>query len=373
MHNGQQDSTALLRLGLLVCLLGVVLPGCQSHVVHVLDLPLEAQAPPVDNVQTVDLSRLAKATLRSDRIDHGDILNVTVSTGYDNRYGREGTRTYPVRVNDDGEANVPLIGRVPVAGLELEAAEQAIAAVAVDRGVFNNPHVTVLMNRRRMNLVTVVGAVEEQGVQELPRRSSWLLSAIVAAGGLSEDASADVRIRLPSRPPRYDASGDSIRRTGFDEADGPTPAGSASRPRTIEINLFEAARAGTDGYYLEDGAFVEVVRRDPRPVSVLGLVGSPNNYDLPVRKDFHLLDALALAGGISSPVANKILIIRQVPTYPEPIVIEVGYREAKSNHLANLRLAEGDVISVEQTPATIFLDTIRGFLRFGFSSTLPLF
>lgn len=385
MHSGQQpdcrlnnDNTAQLRLVFSVCLLALALPGCQSHTVHVLDLPPEAIAPPVENAQTVDLSRLAAPTLSSERIDYGDILDVTVSTGYDNRLGREGSRTFPVRVTDEGDAKIPLIGYVPVAGLELEAAEQAIATVAVERSVYNDPHVTVMMNRQRVNLVTVVGAVEEQGVKQLPRRSSWLLAAIVAAGGLSEDASATVRIRLPGRRPKTKSPNGSIRQTGLNGSSGPSLGSAASEsvasaPRTIELNLFDAARDGTDGYYLEDGAFVEIVRRDPRPVSVLGLVRKPDKYELPVGKEFYLLDALAVAGGVSSSVANKIHIIRRVPTLAEPIVIEVGYREAKSNHRANLRLAEGDIISVEQTTATVLYDTIRSFVRFGVSSSIPLF
>ena len=385
MHSGQQQGrrlAAMRRLGSLLCALGVALSGCASHVIQVLDLPPEAQAPPAENARTVDLSRLAPLTVTSERIDHGDILDVTISTGYENRYGdgryRSGAQAYPVRVMDNGEAKIPLIGWVPVAGLELESAEQAIASLAVERGVFNNPHVTVMMRRRRVNLVTVIGAVEEQGVHELPRRSSWLLSAIVAAGGLSEDASAEVRIRIPSRSPRHSSTDNSVRQTGFEAPGDPnlqrsTNQTPSSGNRTIKVNLFDAARDGTDGYYLEDGAVVEIVRRDPRPISVLGLVGKQDKYDLPVGKDFHLLDALAVAGGISSPVANKIHIIRHIPTYPEPIVIEVGYSQAKTNDLANIRLAEGDVISVEQTSATIFHDAIRNFIRFGVSSTIPLF
>ena len=54
-------------------------------------------------------------------------------------------------------------------------------------------------------------------------------------------------------------------------------------------------------------------------------------------------------------------------------MIEASIRDAKGDGASNLRIAAGDVISVEETPLTFALGTIQTFFRFGFSAALPLF
>lgn len=110
---------------------------------------------------------------------------------------------------------------------------------------------------------------------------------------------------------------------------------------------------------LEDGTVIMVERRDPQPIQVLGLVRKPDVYDFPVGKNLRVLDALAMAGGIDSPVANKLYVIRRRPGMPEPAVIELSLSKAKRNGMENLLLEPGDTVSVEQTPATIVLEAVR--------------
>ena len=50
---------------------------------------------------------------------------------------------------------------------------------------------------RRTNRISVVGAVEDPGTYELPVAGSDLLSALVAAGGLADNADRTIEIRLP--------------------------------------------------------------------------------------------------------------------------------------------------------------------------------
>ena len=171
-------------------LLGVAGDG----VIDARSLPPQYALAHVENTRTLDLSRLATFAVSNQRIDRGDVLDVTLGTGYADSVNN----TVPVRVGDHGTANIPLVGKVYLAGFELEGAEQAVAAAGVSRGMFLDPHVTVTMHTQRINRVTVIGAVEKPGVYELPRGSS-LLSALVAAGGMSKDAGTEVELR-PSGP-----------------------------------------------------------------------------------------------------------------------------------------------------------------------------
>jgi len=346
--------------------------GCASRVYQATELPVEFLAPVTQNVQEIDLSRLPNYAVSSQLIDCGDVLEVTIVTNFADLH----TTTTPVRVGENGVANIPLVGPVELAGLELEGAEQAIAAAAVARGVFQRPHITVTMKRQRTNKITVVGAVEEPNVYELPRGSSSLFAALVAAGGLSEDAGPEVEIRRPVSPGG---------RPGSLEPPGQTLADGSAGYRSVEphprygaqvrrVNLAQAISGGEDGGgYLGDGDVVNVMKRAPKPIYVIGLVRQPGEIEMPANQDMYLLDALAKAGDRRMQVADKVYVIRRIPGRTEPVVIESSVREAKVNGAANVRLAPGDIVSVEETPATVVLEAVRSFIRFGFSSAIPLF
>ncbi len=109
-----------------------------------------------------------------------------------------------------------------------------------------------------------------------------------------------------------------------------------------------------------------VERRDPKPIHVLGLVKKPDRYEFPVAEDLRLLDAIALASGTNNPLADKVYIIRNTPESEEPTLIEASIKKAKRNGRADLRLAPGDIVSVEQTPTTSVYEAVR-LIGFGVS------
>ena len=111
----------------------------------------------------------------------------------------QGPLSIPVRIGEDGAALIPLLGTIPLAGMQIEQAEQVIRQQAITRGIYRNPHVTVVMETKGANKVTVIGAVEKPGTYDLPRSASNLLTAFVAAGGLSSDASTNIEVRSPAR------------------------------------------------------------------------------------------------------------------------------------------------------------------------------
>ena len=346
--------------------------GRGGHLYSAHSLPVELQVAKSENAQTIDLSKLASYSMSNELIDRGDVLNIAVAAGY----GAEKVDNMPVRVGDDGIANIPVIGRIGLAGVELQAAEQVIATAAIERGLYRNPSVTVTMNKRRTNRITVIGAVEKPDVYELPRGASTLLAAIVAAGNLSKEAGTGVEISRPARgspgaEPEQDRMAGRPQLTSYSPEGAQPTARPLGQPVSFKIDLVSAAQQGDGGPLLEDGDVVQIERRDPQPVHVIGLVMKPGQFELPVNQDMHLLDVLAMAGGVSLNVADKIHIIRNMPGREQPAVIKVSLRDAKSGSSANLRLAPGDVVSVEDTPVTVVVDSIRTFFRVGFSSALP--
>lgn len=356
-------SLRLAVAGLLCLLFCFCSAGCATKVYRAKSLPAEWHARPTSNVKTVGMTQFATDSIPHDQIANGDVLQVSIAAGL----SPEDAIDVSARVGENGSIQLPHIGLVEVEGLMLEEAESAIITACIEKQIYRAPHVTVTMKQRRMIQVTVVGAVEKEGTYSIPAGSAGLLHAISRAGGFDDNAGTIVDIRLPTRNPRSprDGSGLIARTSGTSpDAMGGTEAGhqvngTGSAPNRIRFDLASMTDIDPAQLQLQDGSVIDVERRDPLPIQVLGLVNRPDVYEFPVGKDLHLLDAISMAGGESSPVANKVFVIRRRSDQPEPVLIELSMRAAKREGLENILLEPGDTISVEQTPATVLLQALQ--------------
>ena len=345
-----------------------LIAGCAGpNMYRAADLPPELAAIPVPNVKRLDLSGLAGPSTGSEFIQPGDVLDLSIAGGL----GDDSLSDFPIRVGDDGLVLIPDIGALRLAGLELADAEAAVSAACIQRGLYLQPHVVVTMKHQRRNRITVVGAVEEPGIVELPRGQSYLLDAVVAAGGLSDDAGANVDIRTPGA-----VNGLIAAEPAAMGPDGVVTASAqgvaAGSQRSQRINIVDSVMSGASGQYLNDNAVVVVEQQELAPVQVIGLVKSPGEFDYPVERPLNVLGALALAGGRTNPFADKIYVIRQRSGMSDPAVIEISLKSAKKSGLENVLLEPGDVVSIERTVSTAMWDAIN-IVRFSLGSSVPLF
>lgn len=367
--NISQTQTSRLAMTMVALAIASATWGCtRANLYQAASLPPELMAPRHASLQDVDLSRLARTTSNSQVLYAGDEVEVTIATGLEER-------TPPAwrgRVADDGSLTVPLVGTVQVAGLEITQAEQMIRSESIRRGKYVSPNVTLTMTQRRTNKIAVLGAVEEPSTYELPAASSDLLTAIVQAGGLADDAGTIIEIRHPpglvEEPVANNSNGYATELASMqgNRRMVRTP------PRTIQVDLTKASRSDFGDYSLTDGSTVMVMKRPKRFIHVIGLVNRSDQFEIPEDlEEPRLLDALAMAGGRRLEIADKVHVIRQLPNREEPVVIEASVRKAKGDTASNIRLASGDVVSVEETPTTFVVGTIKDFVRFGFSSAIP--
>jgi polysaccharide export outer membrane protein len=135
----------------------------------------------------------------------------------------------------------------------------------------------------------------------------------------------------------------------------------------MRIDLAQVPEKNIPNYSLGDRDVVMVLPHEKQIIHVTGLVHQPNQFELPHHQDVTVLDAIAMAGGISSPVADKVFVIRRLPNMPKPAVIQVSIADAKRDGNENLRLASGDLVSVERTMSTVMVDTVMTVFRVGFS------
>ena len=351
-------------LSLTVCLLSFV--GCaERNVYRATRLPLEYQAPIVQDLREIPLTQLVAQQSPSDVIASGDVLEITINTSLN-------TKASPVtcRVDDQGMIFVPDIGPVSVGGRRLSDAERLIAETAIARDVYRQPIVNVVRKEGRTYRVTVTGAVEKPGVYHLPASQADLLTALVQAGGLTKQAEPTVEIRrgqnitevsVPLENPAENAVVEG-RLTSFEE----------STTNTVRIDLISVSTSPASDlrYQLFDGDVIYVPERKVDPIFVDGLVTKPGMYEWPNNQEVRLLDALAMAGGRNNPLADNVWILRHVPGREEPIVIKAKLNAIKRNAAENIRIAPGDVITVEETPGTFLYSLLKGFVHLG--GSIPL-
>ena len=237
---------------------------------------------------------------------------------------------------------------------------------SIQRGKYINPFVTVTVDKRRMRRVEVFGAVSNPGSYEIPTNDCDLAGAISAAGGLTDNADTIVEIRRP-KPPQS-----SIRPVAYEQSNVPQPIPENCVGNSIAIDLTQPKDDLREQLDLKDGSIVMVREKKPRSVFVTGMVNSPQQVEIPVNSDLRLLDAVTIAGGRSTPLAQKIKIIRMLDGMAAPVYIVSSYSDAKRQGAANLRLADGDVVSVEETPGLLAIETVRSLLNFGVGASVPL-
>lgn len=352
-----------------VPLLVLLVSGCQSadNFYHARSMPKSLRIAASQNAQKVDLARLQAVGGNSDEIGPGDFLEVSIAVSLK----KDDQIVVPARVGNDGTATIPNLGKVKLAGEVPQTAELIIARELINLGIYRNPAVTVHVAHKKMNRISVVGAVESPMVVELPPNSSDVVSAIAAAGGLAENASADVTIRNPRsstpRPSRPAIAGglSSPYSTVSDSQD-------VTSDEPFTFNLVSATQSGAVPELIQDGGVVMVNKHDPEPISVTGLVRASGTFDYTIDKPPTVLGAIALAGGRSNQLADKVFVIRPTSQTGQKAVIQVSLRRAKRNPKEDLILGPGDIVSVEQTPSTVLLEAFQ-LIRFGISGSAGLF
>ncbi|MEE9218483.1 MAG: polysaccharide biosynthesis/export family protein [Acidobacteriota bacterium] len=177
-----------------------------------------------------------------------------------------------VRVSTDGTLNLPLIGKVPAAGLTRERLESEIAE-RLAQGFVNEPQVNVFVEEFRSRRFSVSGAVLNPGSFELLRPTT-LLEALALAGGIQDDRAASRLLIV-----RQSSSG-SKRSLEVDRA-------------VLEAGDMEANLA------LQPGDLVHVPIEQMLEVSVRGRVLHPDRYRVSSRQGITVMQAVMLAGGVS--------------------------------------------------------------------------
>ena len=219
------------------------------------------------------------SNLPVEKIGRDDLIGITV---YDSP---ELTRT--VRVDSDGNIRLPMLQKpIQVAGLYPSELENAITSALTDENVLVDPIVTVSVVEYRSRPITVVGAVKTPLTFQATGTVT-LLDAISRAGGLAENAGAEILVtRQPSG--MSDKSVTLVQRIPVRALmEGDNPALNPQLEGGEEVRVPEAGR-----------------------VFVLGDVKKPGAFYITDGSESSVMKALALSEGLDSFSSHKAYIYR---------------------------------------------------------------
>jgi polysaccharide export outer membrane protein len=238
----------------------------------------------------------------------------------------------PTRVTTSGDINLPLIGRIHAAGMNLEQLEAEVTERLSK--YIREPHVAINVTQFKSQPVSVFGAVSTPGVQQLEGRKS-LIEVLSMAGGLKGDAGSRIRI---------------TRRLEY----GAIPLASASTEgeysvADVNIRSIEDATRPEDNIQILPFDVITVVRADV--VYVMGEVKRSGGFMLNDKKTISLIEVMARAEGFSPTAAPKdARIIRPVPG-ANRIEIAVNLNDVLKGKKADLMLQPDDILYVPSSYA----------------------
>jgi polysaccharide biosynthesis/export protein len=205
--------------------------------------------------------------LKSDlKLGPGDLIHVTV-------YDMPELEQH-VRISDQGNVTLSLIGEVKAAGLSAEDLGREIALRLREGDYAKRPSVTVLVEEYTTQGVTVVGEVMKPGVVPIFSTHN-LLDILSDAGGLKDTASTEILIR----------------RKGND-----------GEPERIQLGRDRASLAGA---VAKVNPGDQVIVPLAGIVYMLGDLNRPGGYVMSENGKITMLQALAMAGGTTRTAAEN--------------------------------------------------------------------
>jgi polysaccharide biosynthesis/export protein len=240
------------------------------------------------------------------RITAGDLLSFSV-------YGIPDL-AQDIRVGNEGDVYLPLIGYVQLGGLTIDQAQTVIENRLREGEFVRNPHVTLLLKDFVNQSAIVTGEVNRPGVYPI-MGSQRLLEVLATAGGLTQRAGKTVTITHrdhPDEPVKVDLPGD------------------LEKSPKDNIEIFPG-----DTLLVSRAGLVYVVGEVQRPAGIV-----MDNYE-----KMTVMQAIALSGGPTTVASmNKARLIRTTPTGREEMPLKLNHMLAAKQ--ADIALKPDDIIFV---------------------------
>jgi len=248
------------------------------------------------------------------KIGPQDLLEITVF-GLD-----EMNKT--VRVSEDGNITLPLLGEIEVQDLTKSEVEQKLARLLEEK-YLQDPQVTIFISEYQSKRISIIGAVSEPGRYELLGRQT-LLHMIAQAGGMTDQAGEEIIV---------------VR----EKEDGTS--------KSLRISLDDLVLKGDSSLNipLEPGDIVNIPIDTIVHIYVFGQVNSPGALEVKKSDIPTLIQAIAQAGGFSERAAKARVVIKRKNDDGKEEEIKVNVRAIMKGKKEDIPLKENDIVFVPET------------------------
>lgn len=191
------------------------------------------------------------------------------------------------RIDQNGEINCPLLGRVHIAGNTVRQAENMLSTKL--KSFYLEPDVALNVSGLHSDPVSIIGAVGAPGVHQV-RGTMTLLEALSSAGGVRTDAGPVVKI---TREKTYGAI---PHPSAHESAAGASIA-------DISLNSLMEARNPEENIFIRPHDVISIPLAEV--VYVVGNVKRAGGFPLGGKPNLSVLQALSLAEGLDARAAPK--------------------------------------------------------------------
>ena len=244
------------------------------------------------------------------------------------------------RVSQKGEVDLPLIGRIPVAGLTANKAAAEIQSRLKNGGYVLQPQVTVLITQYATQGANVTGQVHRPGIYPT-LGSRRLLDMLTLAGGVMPSAGKLVTI-IHRNDPHHP--------------------------------VYLALAQNAAGLKLQENPVIQpgdtIVVQKSGIIYILGAVTRPGGYLIDNNESLTLMQALSLAGG-SDATSNlkNVRLIRKMPAGKEEITLNL--KKIYRGKEADIAVDDGDILYIPSSNVKTFI--YRGYSGLVNSANIAVF
>ena len=236
----------------------------------------------------------------------------------------------PIRLDRSGDIDMPMIGRVPAAGLTTEQLEAELARRL--KVYLENPDVTVTVAEFHSQPVSILGEVQTPGVQQLQGRKT-LFEVLSGAGGVRAEAGPSVRITRPLEWGRIPLPG---------AADDPTGKFSVAE---VDVKSILEAKSPEKNIAILPYDVITVPRAET--VYVVGEVAKSGPLPLGEGHSISVLTAISASGGVLRTAATqRAMILRPILGGPRRAELPVDLKKIMKGQTNDLPLLAGDILLV---------------------------
>ncbi len=255
------------------------------------------------------------ANLPVEKIGKDDLIGITV---YD---APELTRS--LRVDAEGNIRLPMLRQhIQAAGLSPAELEAAISTALTEGNVLVDPIVTVSVMEYRSRPITVSGAVRNPSTFQATGTVT-LLDAITRAGGLADNAGAEILVSKPSSA---------------------TDDKSPMLVQRIPVHSLIGGEDPALNLHLEGGEDIRVP--EAGRVFVLGRVKKPGAFYITDGAESSIMKALALSEGLDSFPSHKAYIYRIEGGSGARNEIPIDLKNIMDRKSPDVALMENDILYV---------------------------